>query len=112
MGGDRDGNPRRSIRLRNPYVDPMSFVQVMTLRRLRALGDDDPQRDAVADLVALRERDHGGAAEHGVVGGDSARTGLARSSNRIPCVTSCARRLVWTGRRASLTYFVSPDIVL
>ena len=44
---------RRSIRLRNPYVDPMSFVQVMTLRRLRALGDDDPQRDAVADLVAL-----------------------------------------------------------
>ncbi len=44
---------RRSIRLRNPYVDPMSFVQVMTLRRLRALGDDDPQRNAVADLVAL-----------------------------------------------------------
>jgi phosphoenolpyruvate carboxylase len=44
---------RRSIRLRNPYVDPMSFVQVTTLRRLRALGDDDPQRDAVADLVAL-----------------------------------------------------------
>jgi phosphoenolpyruvate carboxylase len=44
---------RRSIRLRNPYVDPMSFVQVMTLRRLRALGDDDLQRDAVRDLVAL-----------------------------------------------------------
>jgi phosphoenolpyruvate carboxylase len=44
---------RRSIRLRNPYVDPMSFVQVMTLRRLRALGDEDPQRDAVRDLVAL-----------------------------------------------------------
>ena len=44
---------RRSIRLRNPYVDPMSFVQVTTLRRLRALGEDDPQRDAVADLVAL-----------------------------------------------------------
>jgi phosphoenolpyruvate carboxylase len=44
---------RRSIRLRNPYVDPMSFVQVMTLRRLRDLGEDDPQRDAVRDLVAL-----------------------------------------------------------
>jgi phosphoenolpyruvate carboxylase len=31
----------------------MSFVQAMTLRRLRALGDDDTQRDAVRDLVAL-----------------------------------------------------------
>ena len=44
---------QRSIWLRNPYVDPMSFVQVMTLRRLRDLGEDDPQRDAVRDLVAL-----------------------------------------------------------
>jgi phosphoenolpyruvate carboxylase len=31
----------------------MSFVQVTTLQRLRGLGDDDPQRDAVRDLVAL-----------------------------------------------------------
>ena len=44
---------RRSIRLRNPYVDPMSFVQVTMLRRLRALADDDPRRAAVRDLVAL-----------------------------------------------------------
>ena len=28
----------RSIRLRNPYVDPLSYFQVMLLRRLRALG--------------------------------------------------------------------------
>jgi phosphoenolpyruvate carboxylase len=44
---------RRSIRLRNPYVDPMSFVQVTMLRRVRALGDDDPRRAAVRDVVAL-----------------------------------------------------------
>jgi phosphoenolpyruvate carboxylase len=44
---------RRSIRLRNPYVDPMSFVQATMLRRVRALSDDDPRRSAVRDLVAL-----------------------------------------------------------
>jgi phosphoenolpyruvate carboxylase len=44
---------RRSIRLRNPYVDPMSFVQVTMLRRVRALSEDDPRRAAVRDVVAL-----------------------------------------------------------
>jgi len=34
----------RSIRLRNPYVDPMSLVQVDLLRRKRA-GEDDPLLD-------------------------------------------------------------------
>jgi phosphoenolpyruvate carboxylase len=32
---------RRSIDRRNPYVDPLSFVQVDALRRLRADPDDD-----------------------------------------------------------------------
>ena len=31
---------RRSIRLRNPYVDPLSFVQVSLLARLRAAPDE------------------------------------------------------------------------
>ncbi|MDQ2717629.1 MAG: phosphoenolpyruvate carboxylase, partial [Chloroflexota bacterium] len=39
---------RRSIQLRNPYVDPLSYFQVVLLRRLRALGDplvlDEAQR--------------------------------------------------------------------
>jgi phosphoenolpyruvate carboxylase len=37
------GNPvlARSIRLRNPYVDPMSLVQVELLRRKRAGGNPD-----------------------------------------------------------------------
>ena len=40
---------RRAIRLRNPYVDPMSFLQVDLLRRWRESGSGD---DAL--LVALR----------------------------------------------------------
>jgi phosphoenolpyruvate carboxylase len=50
-----EDNPvlRRSIRLRNPYVDPMSFVQVTTLGRLRATAEDDPAREGIRDLVAL-----------------------------------------------------------
>jgi len=49
------GSPvlRQSIRLRNPYVDPMSFAQVSLLARLRSLPDDSPERDAVRSLVAL-----------------------------------------------------------
>jgi len=39
---------QKSIRLRNPYVDPLSFLQVELLRRLRALppGDDSEENKA------------------------------------------------------------------
>jgi phosphoenolpyruvate carboxylase len=42
---------QRSIRLRNPYVDPLSYFQVALLRRLRATGgplvlDDSAQQHA------------------------------------------------------------------
>jgi phosphoenolpyruvate carboxylase len=41
----------RSIRLRNPYVDPMSLIQVDLLRRKRA-GQDTPQlNDALAATI-------------------------------------------------------------
>jgi phosphoenolpyruvate carboxylase len=39
---------QRSIRVRNPYIDPMNYVQVALLRRLRA-------EPAAADEEALRE---------------------------------------------------------
>ena len=44
-----EGDPtlRRSILLRNPYVDPMSFVQVDTLRRWRAGGRKDAELERV-----------------------------------------------------------------
>lgn len=40
-----DGDPvlQRSIRLRNPYVDPMSFIQIRLLQRWRASGREDEQ---------------------------------------------------------------------
>jgi phosphoenolpyruvate carboxylase len=50
-----DGAPvlQRSIGLRNPYVDALSEVQVRLLRRLRALGPDDPARHMHLRLVQL-----------------------------------------------------------
>jgi phosphoenolpyruvate carboxylase len=38
-----DGDPviQRSVQLRNPYVDPLNYLQVEMLRRLRALPDPD-----------------------------------------------------------------------
>ena len=51
---DSDPPLQRSLRLRNPYVDPLSYIQVSLLRRIRALqGRDDP--DATAAVVALRQ---------------------------------------------------------
>lgn len=48
-----DDNPvlQRSIRLRNPYVDPLSYIQVSLLRRLRALPEASPERDEVIDTL-------------------------------------------------------------
>lgn len=52
---------QRSIQLRNPYVDPLSYLQVELLRRLRAMpeqaepisgGDEDLRREQRADLLA------------------------------------------------------------
>ncbi len=43
---------QQSIRLRNPYVDPMNLIQVELLAELRALDDDDPARADVSRLLA------------------------------------------------------------
>jgi phosphoenolpyruvate carboxylase len=37
---EKDNTLRRSIRLRNPYVDPMSILQVELLRRWRETGEE------------------------------------------------------------------------
>jgi phosphoenolpyruvate carboxylase len=44
---------QRSIRLRNPYVDPLSYVQVTILRRLRALPEDSPSREVALNTLLL-----------------------------------------------------------
>jgi phosphoenolpyruvate carboxylase len=47
---DSDPVIQRSIQLRNPYVDPLNYIQVEMLRRLRAVRDQDG-----AEAEALRE---------------------------------------------------------
>ena len=44
---------QRSIRLRNPYVDPLSYVQVTLLRRLRSLPEDSPDREDALNTLLL-----------------------------------------------------------
>ena len=73
---------RRSIDLRNPYVDPMNAVQVELLRRHRA-GDETR---AVA-AAALDRRHRRRAAQHGLT-----------AANRLRVSSSSSRRAV---RRAS-----------
>jgi phosphoenolpyruvate carboxylase len=41
----------RSIRLRNPYVDPMSLIQVTLLRRKRAGNDTEELNYALAATI-------------------------------------------------------------
>ena len=54
QGGLLDNNPvlARSIRLRNPYVDPMSWIQIELLRRKRTASGKDESTDG-EDEVAL-----------------------------------------------------------
>ncbi len=40
-----------SLRLRDPYIDPMSYLQVRLLRELRALPAGDPRRSAHLEAV-------------------------------------------------------------
>ena len=44
---------QRSIRLRNPYVDPLSYIQVSLLRRFRSLPAHSPEREAMAHPLLL-----------------------------------------------------------
>jgi phosphoenolpyruvate carboxylase len=41
-----------AIALRNPYVDPLSTLQIVLLRRKRALADDDAMRAGVDAALA------------------------------------------------------------
>jgi phosphoenolpyruvate carboxylase len=49
------GDPvlRRTIALRNPYVDPISRLQVELLRRLRRLPEESPDRMELEYAVML-----------------------------------------------------------
>jgi len=42
---------KTSIERRNPYVDPLNFMQVALLRELRQLDSDAKDRDAVLEAT-------------------------------------------------------------
>jgi phosphoenolpyruvate carboxylase len=50
---ERDNTLRRSIRLRNPYVDPMSILQVDLLRRWRETGDEALFKALIASVNGI-----------------------------------------------------------
>jgi phosphoenolpyruvate carboxylase len=51
---DADPVIQRSVQLRNPYVDPLNYLQVEMLRRLRALPDSEsPEADELREVVVL-----------------------------------------------------------
>ncbi len=51
---DSDPVLQRSVRRRNPYIDPLNFVQVSLLRRLRALPDQEGEEaEALRDAIFL-----------------------------------------------------------
>jgi phosphoenolpyruvate carboxylase len=45
---------QRSVHLRNPYVDPLNYIQIEMLRRLRALPDPDiPAAEPLREAIVL-----------------------------------------------------------
>ncbi len=45
---------RQAVQLRNPYVDPLNYIQVETLRRLRALPDQDSaEAESLHEVMAI-----------------------------------------------------------
>jgi phosphoenolpyruvate carboxylase len=44
---------QKAVALRNPYIDPLNYIQVEILRRLRSLqNDDDPVAAALREVMA------------------------------------------------------------
>jgi phosphoenolpyruvate carboxylase len=51
---DNEPNTQESVRLRNPYVDPLNYLQVEMLRRLRALPNQEcPDAEALREVIIL-----------------------------------------------------------
>jgi phosphoenolpyruvate carboxylase len=51
-----EGEPviQRSVKLRNPYVDPLNYLQIELLRRLRALPDlESEQAQAIRSVIVV-----------------------------------------------------------
>ena len=53
---DRHPALQRSVRLRNPYVDPMNAIQVDLLARYRAAESDDERAQLAAPVARFHRR--------------------------------------------------------
>jgi phosphoenolpyruvate carboxylase len=43
---------RRSIKVRNPYVDPMNYIQVALLHKLKSERDEERRRQLTAAVLS------------------------------------------------------------
>ncbi len=51
---DAEPYTQNAIRLRNPYIDPLNFIQVEMLRRLRSLSNKEtPEAEALRQVIVL-----------------------------------------------------------
>jgi phosphoenolpyruvate carboxylase len=51
---DDDPIIQRAVHLRNPYVDPLNYIQVEMLRRLRALPDpESPAAEPLREVLVM-----------------------------------------------------------
>lgn len=57
---DHQNTLQKSIKLRNPYIDPINFIQLLLLKKYRELPDGTPEKDEL--LMILRETVNGIAA--------------------------------------------------
>jgi phosphoenolpyruvate carboxylase len=45
---------QNAVQLRNPYVDPLNYIQVEMLRRIRALPDQEgSEAEAIRDVISV-----------------------------------------------------------
>jgi phosphoenolpyruvate carboxylase len=51
---EREPMTRNSVQMRNPYIDPLNYIQVETLRRLQSLPDPEgPEAEALREVMAI-----------------------------------------------------------
>jgi phosphoenolpyruvate carboxylase len=45
---------KRAVQVRNPYVDPLNYVQVEMLRRLRGLSDPESEEaQSIREVITI-----------------------------------------------------------
>ena len=51
---DAEPITQTAVQLRNPYVDPLNYIQVETLRRIRALSDQESEEaESIREVISI-----------------------------------------------------------